>query len=201
MQAQGARQSAPSPAPATRPGPQAMADTRDTAARSWPRLRLEDYFCRRIQASGLVFDRFGTLRRQFVVDMAGDWDARAGVLTLDEHFRYSDGGTERRVWTLARLAGDRWTGRAPDILGLAQGHVAGNAFCWTYRLSVPVGRHAVPVFFDDRMYLQPDDTMLGRARMAKWGVTLGTVSVAFRPVGSPRAGTAAVDLRTRPPGA
>ncbi|MEK9661172.1 MAG: DUF3833 family protein, partial [Alphaproteobacteria bacterium] len=63
-----------------------------------PRFVLEEYFDGHTRAWGIVRDRFGTVRRQFSVDMTGTWDGTA--LTLDEHFVYDDGETDRRTWTV-----------------------------------------------------------------------------------------------------
>ena len=57
-----------------------------------PRFVLEDYFAGETRAWGLVRDRFGKVRRQFTVDMTGEWDGE--VLTLNEKFVYDDGETE-----------------------------------------------------------------------------------------------------------
>ena len=56
---------------------------------STPALVIEDYFAGETRAWGLFEDRFGTLRRQFTVDITGTWDG--DQLVLDERFRYSDG--------------------------------------------------------------------------------------------------------------
>ena len=47
-----------------------------------PQLVLEEYFAGKTRAWGIFEDRFGTLRRQFTVDIDGRWDGR--TLVLDE---------------------------------------------------------------------------------------------------------------------
>tara|TARA_R110002072_G_scaffold68261_3_gene166381 strand:+ start:197 stop:346 length:150 start_codon:yes stop_codon:yes gene_type:complete len=37
----------------------------------------------------------------------------------------------------------------------------------------------IRVHFDDWMYLQPSGVMLNRAKVSKWGIELGTVTLAF----------------------
>ncbi|MED5358073.1 MAG: DUF3833 family protein, partial [Pseudomonadota bacterium] len=54
-----------------------------------PQLRIEEYFAGHTRAWGIFEDRFGNLRRQFVVNIDGKWDGE--TLVLDEHFLYSDG--------------------------------------------------------------------------------------------------------------
>ena len=66
-----------------------------------PALRLESYFNGPLTAHGLFTDRAGKVKRRFVVQLVGRW--QGGVGTLEEDFTYSDGKTERRVWTITAL--------------------------------------------------------------------------------------------------
>ena len=98
---------------------------------------------------------------------------------LDEAFTYSDGSTQRRVWRLTRHADGRYTGRADDVVGTAEGRTVGNAFRWQYTLALPVDGRVIEVQFDDWMYLIDERVMLNRATMRKFGVTLGEVTLSF----------------------
>jgi hypothetical protein len=80
---------------------------------------------------------------------------------------------------MTKGANGRYTGRADDVLGEAQGEVAGNAFRWNYTLLLPVDGTTYEVQFDDWMYLMDDRTMLNKATMSKWGVRLGEVTLTF----------------------
>lgn len=151
---------------------------KDFAGRT-PELRLEDYFAGQTRAWGLFEDRFGTLRREFVVDITGTWDGQ--VLVLEEDFVYADGDTQRRVWRLEKTGPTTWRGTADDVLGVAEGEVAGNAFSWRYAMDLPVGDSTWRVTFDDWMFLQPDGTLLNRAYVRRWGILIGSVTIAFRP--------------------
>jgi hypothetical protein len=142
-----------------------------------PELDLARYFDGAVRAHGLFADRSGRVVRRFVVAMDCRWNGPDGV--LDERFTYSDGHTERRVWRLRQEGGGRYTGTADDVVGRAEGQVAGNAFQWQYTLKLPVDGRVVEVRFDDWMYLIDDRTMLNKARMSKFGVHLGDVTLAF----------------------
>jgi len=142
-----------------------------------PPLVIDDYFAGETRAWGLFQDRFGRLRRQFTVDITGRHEA--GLLLLDERFRYDDGSRERRVWCIRRLDEHHWEGRADDVCGVAQGAGYGNALNWRYRLRLKVGGSEWRVRFDDWMFLQPGGVLVNRARLSKWGIELGTVSIAF----------------------
>lgn len=143
-----------------------------------PQFRLESYFEGRTQAYGVFRDRGGNLRRQFTVQIDGTWNG--STLTLDEHFEYSDGALERRVWTIRPTGADSYEGTAADVQGAASGRVQGNTLVWNYDLNLPVGGRVWTVDFDDRMYLQPDGVMINHAVVRKFGVRVGEAIIVFR---------------------
>ena len=61
-------------------------------SQSTPKLVLEKYFLGKTYASGIFEDRFGTVRRQFTVDIEGTFDQN--VLYLVEDFVFNDGERE-----------------------------------------------------------------------------------------------------------
>lgn len=145
-----------------------------------PRLVLEDYFAGKTKAYGLFRDRFGDLRRQFVAEIDGDWDPETQTLTLDERFRYADGETDRRVWTIRKAGPHRYVGTAGDVIGDAVGQAYGNAFNWTYQVELDSGGRSWTVTFDDWLFLQEDGVLMNVASVTKWGIEVGTVTLAFR---------------------
>lgn len=147
-------------------------------AQQLPTLDLKRYFNGELVAQGLFTDRAGKVQRRFVVALTAQWQGPVG--TLNERFTYSDGQRETRVWTLTDLGGGRYSGRAADVVGEAQGHAAGNALQWRYTLRLPVDGRTYEVQFDDWMFLMDDEVMINKAVMSKFGVTLGEVTIAFR---------------------
>ena len=146
-------------------------------AQERPLLELDRYFNGRILAHGIFQKRNGAVARRFTVVMDCHWEGNQGV--LDEAFTYSDGSTERRIWRLTKHADGRYTGRADDVVGEAQGQTSGNAFRWNYTLRLPVDGKEYEVQFDDWMFLVDDRVLLNRATMSKFGVTLGEVLLSF----------------------
>ena len=146
-------------------------------AQERPLLELDRYFTGRVLAHGIFQKRNGAVARRFTVVMDCHWEGNQGV--LDEAFTYSDGSTERRIWRLTKHADGRYTGRADDVVGEAQGQTSGNAFRWNYTLRLPVDGKEYEVQFDDWMFLVDDRVLLNRATMSKFGVTLGEVLLSF----------------------
>jgi hypothetical protein len=153
------------------------AHTIDSYANEKPVLDLRSYFNGTLSAYGIFTDRSGAVVKRFTVLMQCSWTGNEGV--LDETFSYSDGSSQKRIWHLTQGADGRYTGRADDVVGQAQGQVRGNAFHWTYTLALPVDGRVIDVQFDDWMYLMADGVMLNKASMRKWGIYLGEVTLAF----------------------
>jgi hypothetical protein len=145
-----------------------------------PKLVLEDYFQGHSRAWGIFEDRFGNLRRQFVVDIKGTWDPASRTLTLVEDFVYSDGERQQRVWRIEKLAENRYRGVAGDVIGAADGITSGNALFWEYDMDLKVGDAVWRVRFSDWMWLQPGGALINKARVKRWGIEIGTVTLFFQ---------------------
>ena len=143
---------------------------------------LEEFFDGDLVAYGQFQDVFGTVRRAFRVDIAGDLDAER--LQLDEDFVYEDGATEQRVWTLRQTGPESWEGTAPGVIGVAVGEEDGDRFNWRYTIDLPVPAadgtvETVRVTFDDWIWQVAEDRAFNRAYMQRYGVDVGDVSISF----------------------
>lgn len=148
-------------------------------AKNTPTLDLFDYFEGNTRGWGMFQDRNGNLKRQFVVDLKGTIN-EDGDLVLEEDFIWNDGEKTRRVWTISQGNNKNYIGKADDVEGQAKGISVGNAFHWQYVLKLPVGDKTYKVSFDDWIFLQPDGVLLNRAKMSKFGITLGEVIISFK---------------------
>lgn len=142
-----------------------------------PLLLIENYFAGRTKAWGIFQDRYGRVRRQFEVDIAGSWDGQQ--LTLVEDFCYSDKKTERRVWQIVKHGPSDYVGVADGVVGIANGTAHGNALNWHYRFALQVGNRSLIVKFDDWMVLQPDGILINRTEVTKFGFKLGELTLFF----------------------
>jgi hypothetical protein len=150
-----------------------VADYRQAA----PKLELERYFDGHLKAYGQFQDRFGRVKRRFVVDIEGRWNGE--TLVLDESFVYDDGEREKRVWTLHRTADGGWTGTADGVVGAAAGRGAGNVFNWRYDFDLKTDDGVIRLHFDDWLFLQEDGVLLNRAYVSKFGINVGEVLISF----------------------
>jgi len=146
-----------------------------------PALDLSEYFSGTIDAYGIFTDRNGVVKKRFIVLIQANWKVIDGkkVGTLDESFDYSDGEKQKRVWTLTEIAPGKYSGRADDVVGEAFGESAGNALNWTYTLALPVDGTIYNVQFNDWMYLVNSKVMINKAKMSKFGIELGEVTLSF----------------------
>ena len=161
-----------------------------------PEFRPEVYFDGDTRAWGFFQDRFGKIRRQFVVDITGHNDD--GVLTLDERFQYKDGERQTRTWKIRKTGPDTYEGHAGDIIGPAIGQRAGQTLHWRYDINLPMNGSTYKVHFDDWMLQQDDRVMINRTFVSKFGLNVGEVVIffekqnlakaAFIPVLAPSAG-------------
>ena len=143
-----------------------------------PVLELRDYFNGTLDAWGMFQDRSGKVVKRFHVVIEASWQGEVG--TLDERFAYSDGSTQRRVWTITRLGPGRYSGRADDVVGEASGEAAGNALRWRYVLALPVDGKVYNVNVDDWMYMMDDTQVLNRSTVSKFGIHFGDITLYFK---------------------
>jgi hypothetical protein len=71
-----------------------------------PVLDLREYFNGTLDAYGMFQKRGGEVAKRFHVVIEASWQGDTG--TLDERFSYSDGSTQRRVWTITRKGVQPW---------------------------------------------------------------------------------------------
>ncbi len=142
-----------------------------------PKLVLENYFNGKMIAHGLVMNGSSEVTRRFVVTINTTWKDNVG--TLVEDFNWNDGEKTQRIWTIKKLAEGKYEGTAGDILGVAIGESAGNAFHWTYKMDLKVKDSSYRVSFDDWMYLVDDKVLINKAKIYYFGIHTGEVLISF----------------------
>lgn len=146
-----------------------------------PVLNLDEFFNGELVAHGIVQDFRGNVVRHFNAEIKATWEGNTGL--LDETFFFNDGEQQNRCWKL-RKRGNQYTGTAQDVVGTASGSTAGNALNWRYILEVPVNGKVRHIKFDDWLYLVDENNLINRARMSKFGITVGEITLYIRKVSS-----------------
>ena len=143
-----------------------------------PEMRPETFFNGNLNAHGVVKNRSGKVIRYFNADIKAYWEGTTG--TLEEDFIFNDGEKQRRVWTLIRQDDGHYIGTAGDVIGAAQGEVAGNSMFLKYVLRIPYDDDTLDLVVDDRMYLVNPETIVNESEMRKFGLRVGEILLVIR---------------------
>ena len=142
-----------------------------------PIIKIEEYFQGNVKAWGMLQDRSGEVKRQFVADMKGKFDGQN--LILDETFIWNDGEKQERRWIIKKIGDNRYEGTAPDVVGIAKGISFGSAFKFEYKLLVPYKDKKIKIKFDDWIFKQDEKTAINKATLTKFGFKVGELTVFF----------------------
>ncbi|PST96153.1 DUF3833 domain-containing protein [Photobacterium iliopiscarium] len=143
-----------------------------------PKFDLFQFFEGHSQAWGMVQDYKGQQVRRFSVELNGVITGNQLVLTED--FVFDDKQTQQRVWTIIKQANGHYIGTADDVVGEAVGYEKGNALQWQYVLAMDIDGSPYHIDFEDWMFYQQNDQLFNVAKMKKWGITVGTVTLFFQ---------------------
>ena len=133
-------------------------------------------------AWGIFEDRFGKLRRRFSVEMNGHW--QDDVFVLEESFIYDTGDEEKRTWRVLASTPQVFSATCSDCVGAAVGSCDADSIRMRYRFRLTIQKRVVLVDFDDCIYRMGEGIAVNRARMSKWGIRLGELSLFFRKEGA-----------------
>lgn len=134
----------------------------------------------KILCEGVIYGPLGRVSSRFVAEMNGSWEGNVGTMT--EHFRYDNGNTQDRIWTLTLHEDGQITATAPDLVGAGHGMQAGPAVHLKYRITLPqsAGGHTLSV--TDWMYLCDNGTLINRSQFRKFGIKVAELVATMRKV-------------------
>ena len=142
-----------------------------------PAFDFKNYFNGRVEGWGMFIDRSGQVKKHFTMTFDCDWKDNVGTLT--EKFVYSDGEKQTHVWTMT-LDGEKITGRASDVVGIATGKVVGNSVHLDYTLEVPYEGKSYQFDFSDWSQRLDEKVVINRVEMKKFGFKVGELVLAYR---------------------
>ena len=145
-----------------------------------PELNLREHLDGPLLCEGVLYGPTGRVTSRFVADMNVTWDGNVGIMT--EHFRYNDGSTQDRCWTLTLGNDGSVKATAPDVVGEGQGMSKGHALQLLYKLKLPddAGGHVLDAV--DWMYLVENGTIMNRSQFRKFGVKVAELVATMRKV-------------------
>jgi Protein of unknown function (DUF3833) len=135
---------------------------------------LTDFLEGQSRAYGVFEDRFGKLRRRFEVAVSGVRQGEA--LELTEDFVFDDGERQTRVWRLNPGKAGTFSAMTAGVAAPGQGQHADTRCELAYRMRL--GKMSFD--FTDAFYALSGDMVLNRARVSKFGITVGYVTIVFR---------------------
>ena len=143
-----------------------------------PTLKLNEFFQGESRAWGLLHDWQGKQSVRFTAELCGQWQNNQG--DLYELFHFSDGRVEQRHWQLTQTANGSISGTAGDVVGLAEGQLAGNALYWQYTLRIPYDGDTTDVVVKDWLYLVEEQNLINRSTLHKFGLTVGEITLSIQ---------------------
>lgn len=147
-------------------------------ANNSPKLDIRKYFNGNLEAYGILKDRSGKVIKTFTVKMKGSWNKNAGK--LEEHFVFSDGKTDERIWTFDMEDDNNFIASAHDVVGVAKGQQYGNAVFLDYVLTIPVDGKNYDIRIKDWMYLIDEKSLINVSTLSKFGFKVGSLSIGFK---------------------
>lgn len=143
-----------------------------------PALTLPGFFSGSSQAFGVLQNWRGQQTLHFSAELCGQWQGNRG--DLYEIFQYSDGRTDKRHWQLHVGADGQISGSAEDVVGPANGRIAGNTLYWEYVLRIPQLDGSIDVAVKDWLYLVTPQQLLNRSTLHKYGLTVGELTLSIQ---------------------
>ena len=142
-----------------------------------PGFKFESFFQGNLCAKGLVKSRNGQIIRKFTADIIA---SHAGnQVILEEVFLFDDGEQQERNWVFEKTA-KGWSGKAGDVIGIANGEIFGDSLHLTYQLRIIIDNSEYIVAMDDWLTLIDDSTLMGSTEITKWGVNLGRIDIVIQ---------------------
>lgn len=142
-----------------------------------PALDLHRFFQGQAQAFGMMQDWQGKQNLHFTARLCGQWQGARG--DLYEIFQFSDGRTDKRHWQLT-TNGAQVIGTAGDVVGEANGTVAGNSMQFDYVLRIATTDGPVDVTVRDWMYLVSPSQLINKSTLHKYGLQVGELTLAIQ---------------------
>lgn len=136
---------------------------------------LEGFFEGKTTAKG-EFSAINGLKRQFDVELNGNWDGR--ILRLREDFTYADGQKDNKTWIFTKINESQYKGTREDVIGETTVNISGNVARFNYLVYLDSANQKMKVRFYDTMVFE-NGTVINNARITKFGFPIAHTKVIF----------------------
>lgn len=143
-----------------------------------PKADIRQFLNGEVAVWGTFTDRSGDVDPRFTATLKGSWKGNTG--TLEEHFLYSDGKKQTRVWHITMVDDHHFTATAADVVGVAEGAQYGNAINLKYTLTVEKDGTSHDLKSDDWIFLVDEKHAMNRNVLTKFGFKVGELAIAFQ---------------------
>ena len=134
----------------------------------------------KILCEGIIYGPMGRVNSRFVAEMNASWEGNTGTMT--EHFRYDNGNTQDRIWTLTLGNDGRIKATAPDLVGEGTGQQSGPAVQLHYNITLPESSGGHTLSVTDWMYMCENGTIMNRSQFRKFGIKVAELVATMRKV-------------------
>lgn len=148
-------------------------------ATNGPDFDIRDHLNGPLLCEGVIYGPTGRVSSRFVADMHASWDGDTGFMTED--FRYDNGSTQHREWTLKVGAHGRISATAPDLVGTGTGAQVGSGVRLSYAIRLPEASGGHVLNAVDWMYLVENGTIINRSEFRKFGIRVAELVATMRP--------------------
>lgn len=132
-----------------------------------------------ILCEGVIYGPLGRVSSRFVADFDASWDGDTGV--MKERFEYDDGSVQEREWHLTVGDNGKIKARAPDVVGVGEGHQKGSSVLLRYNIRLPEASGGHVLNTVDWMYMTPNGTIMNRSQFRKFGIKVAELVATMRP--------------------
>ena len=144
-----------------------------------PVFTLADHLKGEMICEGVIFGPLGRVTSSFVADFNITWTGDTAIMA--EEFRYNDGSTQSREWTIVLGENGHFTTTAADVPGQGEGVISGSTVQMRYPIKLPdtAGGHVLNTV--DWMYLTANGTIMNRSQFRKFGIKVAELVATIRP--------------------
>ncbi|UWR22175.1 DUF3833 domain-containing protein [Sulfitobacter sp. S190] len=159
-----------------------FADFRGQSAEDYvdahPHFDMRQHLLGPMVCEGVIFGPLGRMTSTFVADFNVSWDGNTGHIA--EEFRYDDGSTQNRAWTIELNDDGSFKALADDVPGEGKGNVSGSAVLFRYPITLPQDAGGFTLNAFDCMYLAPNGTVVNRSQFRKFGFKVAELVATIR---------------------